>query len=160
MGTFQEKLNKFVEGQRDKNKDEAQLNADKFARELQEYVPKERWENVFKYIITYALGIGLGHALAAALVRGADHLAPQNFEVEPLASSIEAGHFDAVTFDVFMTNECRIEDVQFGLLDETFNFDGGVNNVVPDIGTGDVGNIVSVNSAQEAFTSVLGSDLL
>lgn len=148
MSTFRERLDAFVEGQRGKNEKEAQNNAHQFSQQLQEYAPKERWGNIFKYIIAYALGIGLGHALAAALVRGADGLAPSGIETEPLAEAVEDGSFDAESFDTFMT-ESGIESVDldtgsFADADDMgagdANVDGGEISVAGADGVGDLGD--------------------
>ena len=148
--TFQDKLDTFVRNQKGKTPDDAQLAAHNFSQQIQEYAPKERWGNIFKYVIAYALGIGLGHALAAALTRGVDELAPPSVETEPLAQAVEQGNFDFESFDNFMTSVgCASMDVE-GIDADGITYDeggdafgategfGGDSAELGDVGTSDV----------------------
>jgi hypothetical protein len=114
MSTFQDSLNKFVNDQKGKTPQEVQANTQQFSSAVQEYAPKERWGNVFKWTIGYALAIGLGHALAAAITRGAKDIAPKEVEVEPLANAIEEGRFNSESFGDFMTTVVCVQDVDLG----------------------------------------------
>lgn len=115
--TFREKLQDFVRRQRNQSAHDVQQNAHDFSQQVQEYAPKERWGNIFKYIVAYALGIGLGHAVAAALTRGVDELAlPSGMDPDTLASEIEAGNITDVNFDVFM-DEIGVHDPDFSSLE-------------------------------------------
>lgn len=159
--TFQEKLDKFVENQRGQSAYDVQRNADTLAHELREYVPKERWGNIFKYIVAYALGIGLGHALAAALVKGVDGLAPKEFDTNALAESIEDGHFDEGSFNLFMTQECGIEDIDWNMRMSQWGDSSFENTTAGDMNDNELVSAVAGADTfvGDAFTTVLGSDL-
>lgn len=108
---FQQRLQQFLNNQQNQVPAAVQGNAEKFSAEVQEYVPKQRWGNVFKDVIAYALGIGLGHAIAAALCRGMSSMAPSGIQTEQLAQSIDAGEFTGESFDAFLTNDFGVPSI-------------------------------------------------
>lgn len=162
MSTFEERLQSFVRNQEGKSEREVQNNAHALSREIQEYAPKERWGNIFKYVVAYALGIGLGHALAAALTRGADELAgPSGLDTEQvgtLADSIEAGHFDEESFCSFVEGEgiedVPFEDIEADMPGEAYAFSGTEGSDLAAVG--DVGSDVPLGDLGDAVGSVLG----
>lgn len=153
MATFKEKLEEFVRKQRGKSEYDAQYDAHQFSREVQEYAPKERWGNIFKYIIAYALGIGLGHALAAALTRGIDELGtPVGIDAEPLAQEIEQGNFDAASFDTFMTEDVGIDTVD----PDSIDVGSFADSDDTDVGGTDIADGGEITSLGEAGSIDLG----
>lgn len=144
MSAFQQKLDNFVQSQRGKTAAEVQNNADAFALEAQQYAPKERWGNIFKYIIAYALGITLGHLLVGAIARGADHLAPSDLPADQLAQELEAGRFDADDFNLFLEQEYNVTNIDFAASDMAA-LDGVEWESVSSVADGDVmGNLGDV----------------
>lgn len=162
---FREKLQDFIRRQRNQSENDAQHNAHQFSQEVQEYAPKERWGNIFKYIVAYALGIGLGHALAAALIRGADELAkPSGMDPDALANAIESGDINADNFEAFMDNEIGISDPDFGELEAAMS--GFEDPTTPDVAPSsescvaqDVGQETDVGDAAGDLGDTLGGFL-
>jgi hypothetical protein len=94
MSEFKAKLEAFLKAQKGNNPAKVETETSRFVQsEVVEYVPKERWGNVLKWMVGNALAYGIGINLAAAIVRGASGLIDQS-TANDLAHAVESGFLD------------------------------------------------------------------